>query len=164
MKNLVKYFSKNKKKIETLEKIRESGNYLRAITSRTTYVGKIEEITSKEVVLRPYTSWENLPQDRGSFLNRVKIEEEIGIPLKIDEITPEKTTEKYMFQFAAMMNYFAIKNAPNKKFATGTLEKGFPFPSEEQIDFLEGRSGNEIPGIKNLYSENKIGFKTKPNR
>lgn len=163
MKNLVKYFSKNKKKIEILEKIKDSGNYLRAITPRTTYVGKIEEITSNEIVLRPYTCWENLPQERGSFLNRVRIEEEIGVPLKIHEIIPEKTSENYMFKFAAMMNYFAIKNSPNRNFAVSTLEKGFPFPNEEQIDFIEGKHTNKIPGIKNLYSESKIGFKTKSN-
>lgn len=164
MKNLMKHFSKNKKKIEALEKIKESGNYLRAITPRTTYVGKIEEITTNEVVLRPYTCWENLPQENGAFLNRVKIEEEIGIPLKINEITPEKTSEDYMFQFATMMNYFAIKNSSNRNFAASTLERGFPFPNEKQIKFIEGKYNKRKSVVKNLYSESKIGFKTKSNQ
>lgn len=158
MKNLIRSLKKDRKKIEVLEKIKNSEAYLKAITPRTTYVGKISDLTNHEVVLKPYTSWENLPQEKGAFLNRVKIEEEIGLPLNIKEITPEKTSEKYMFQFSAMMNYFSVKNSWNKNLSMN-LMSGYPFPSKENIDFLEGKNDENNPGIKSFYSENRIGFK-----
>jgi hypothetical protein len=158
MKNLLRYFSENRKKIEILEQIKNSEAYLKAITPRTTYVGKISDLTNNEVVLKPYTNWENLPQEKGSFLNRVKIEEEIGLPLTIKEITPEKTSKEYMFQFAAMMNYFSVKNSLNKNLAFN-LMAGYPFPNKDNINFLEGKNNENHSRIKSFYSENKIGFR-----
>lgn len=160
MKNLAKYFSKNKKKIEIIKELKDADSVTRMTTSKTSYFGKINSYDNTHVVLLPYAIWDSLPQENGKVISRGRIETEIGLPLEIKEITPEKMSEDYLEQLVVMSNYFNFKSSAKKE-VTANLFQGHPFPNEDYQNFLEGKMREQKSENKNLYSENRIGFKIK---
>ncbi|MFA5953562.1 MAG: hypothetical protein WC812_03140 [Candidatus Pacearchaeota archaeon] len=148
MKNLFNT-KKNREHKKILYALMKSNSDVRFVDRGKTYMGKIKKLTDNEIILKPYLTMEPFPGPRG-YIDRIRMEEEIGVALPITAQV-ERLGENYIIEFMLSSNYFqwkTLKNTPLEKVA---FKGGYPFPNEEGIKFLEGKSEKESP-------KNKIGF------
>jgi len=122
-----------------LKELKNTNSEVRIYHPSTSYLGKIDKIGRKTITLKPHLVWENIKVNEKNYLDRVRIEEEIGIPLNRKSIIPTKLNKEYIEDFAKAVNYFSWRSIKNSKLRD-ILFEGYPLPTEEEIKLLEGKT------------------------
>ena len=129
----------NKELEHLLKELKNTNSEIKVHHSSGIYFGKINKIKRKTITLKPYAIPENIKINDTNYLERIRIEDEIGLVLDKTEILPIKLSKGYMENFIKAVNYFSWKSVKNDKLKN-ILFEGYPLPTEEEIKILEGET------------------------
>jgi hypothetical protein len=148
-----------------LKELKDTNSEVRVYHPSTSYLGKIDKIGIKTITIKPHLVWENIKMNERDFLDRARLEEEVGINLSKKYIVPTKLSKGYIENFIKATNYFSWKTIKNDKLRE-ILFECYLLPTEEERELLEGESpqyfgsGAENKGkSKGSESDKEIGFR-----
>ncbi len=127
---------RNRELERILKELKDTDSEIRIYHPSTSYLGKIDKIGIKTITIKPHLVWENIKMNEKDYLDRVRLEEEVGIILSKKYIIPTKLSKGYIEDFIKAINYFSWKSIKNDKIKE-ILFKGYLLPTEAEIKILE---------------------------
>ncbi len=127
---------------EILKQLKEKDRYVRFSyhgDKVSSYIGKINELTKRDILLLPYIVWENIPTPKmDQFLNRCRLEKEIAKPISLINLIPEPLSEGYAEYLIKWTNYFSSRLIKDEKIRENLFDrKTYLLPTKEEIEAVE---------------------------
>ena len=128
-----------------LKELKDTNSEVRVYHPSTSYLGKIDKIGRRTITIKPYLVFETIKINEKDYLERARLEEEVGLVLNKKPIIPTKLSKGYIEDFVKAINYFSWKSIKNEKLKN-ILFEGYLLPTEEEIEILEKEKPKYLGG------------------